>query len=194
MKLKYSLTKEEFIDGQVDNIYNSFDYFLLRTYCIFIGIPIFTLGSILLKFSLMSIILGSVWLFIILEYIIKRKLLRYILRKKISNIAPNKNITFSWDFTEEIIYIHQNENKLSFQWSHIIKIVDTKKYIQIFTPINEKIFISKCRAFNDDNDLENFYSILKENIQGGKFNNYKYARKPSNVFKELKSRTKNLKK
>ncbi|MBU3220888.1 hypothetical protein [Clostridium algidicarnis] len=194
MKLKYSLTKEEFIDGQVDNIYNSFDYFVLRTYCIFIGIPIFTLGSIFLKFSLKSIILGCVWSFIIYKYIIKRKLLRSLLRKKINSINPNTNIIFSWDFTKEVIYLYKNENKLSFQWSHIIKIVDNKKYIQIFTPISEKIFIPKCKAFNDIDELKNFYSLLKENIPEKRINSHKDARKPSNVFKELKSRMENLKK
>lgn len=162
MKLEYTFSKKEFIDGKLDNKYNSSLFIFIKIGYIYI-LPcafMFYFFKILDINNILISLIGYTSIILLAKLMYKNNKSRIV--NSVKNY-DNKHIQISWDLTKDGIFINEDNIDIYLPWNLLSNIVENYYYIHLYNNRDIQIFIPK-RIFRTTDELIYFKSILKDNV------------------------------
>ncbi|WP_238883410.1 hypothetical protein [Clostridium sp. YIM B02551] len=191
MQINFEISKSDFIRAQCDYIFNSSSYIFSKVSFIsilpFLAALIVYIGDLkigLIGFAICLIVIYTIFIPIgpiIFKYIITRTV-----NKKY--IFLERSIKISISLNPEAIKVTYSNAKLEFDWSSVLKVVETYRYFHFYTTtiVNERLFIPRN---NENKQL--IIDILKKNLPDDRFSSIKEKRNIFSAAEDYK-RFKNL--
>lgn len=151
MRFEYLLNRSEFIEARLEN---KCKYKPYRDKLIFVflscAIAFFVFLKFVMKESTLLLIIS-----ISMGCLITKILLKKVDRKSIESSSTSNEYKISLELKGDKLLVSKNDCKIEIECKSILYIVETKKYIHIYTSIQEEIFLSK-KVFKTDIDKQAF--------------------------------------